>query len=74
MRRYLATLIMVLGALSLCAHKLAAQEPSAVGLWQQIDPDTGKSRGWFLIFDHSGVYEGAIAKMFMEPGESPNPM
>jgi Uncharacterized protein conserved in bacteria (DUF2147) len=75
MRRYLATLlIMVLPALGLGAHKLAAQEPSATGLWQQIDQDTGKSQGWFLIFEHNGVYEGAIAKMFMEPGEPPNPM
>jgi hypothetical protein len=66
MRRYLATLLlMVLPALGLGAHKLAAQEPSAVGLWQQIDEDTGKSRGWFLIFEHNGVYEGEIAKMFM---------
>jgi uncharacterized protein (DUF2147 family) len=73
MRRYLATLTTVLAALG-CAHKLAAQEPSAVGLWQQIDADTGKSRGWFLIFDHDALYEGAIAKMFMEPGQSPNPM
>jgi len=66
--------MVVLPSLGLGVYPLSAQEPSAVGLWQQIDDDTGKSRGWFLIFEHNGTYEGAIAKMFMEPGESPNPL
>ena len=30
--------------------------------------------GWFLIFENNGVYEGAIAKMFLKPGEDPNPI
>jgi Uncharacterized protein conserved in bacteria (DUF2147) len=82
MRRNLATLILmvlpaiilVLPALGLGAPMPVPQEPSAGGLWQQLDEGTGKSRGWFLIFEHDGVYEGAIAKMFMEPGEDPNPI
>ena len=27
---------------------------------------------WFLIRDHGGIYEGAIVRMFLKPGENPN--
>lgn len=47
---------------------------SAAGLWEQYDDD-GKRQGWFLIFEKNrGVYEGAIVKMFLKPGEDPNTM
>ncbi len=49
-----------------------AAEPTAAGLWQQVDDETGKTQGWFLITEHNGVYEGKIAKMFLQPGEDPN--
>lgn len=49
-----------------------AVEPSAAGLWQAVDDETGKATGWFLISDRNGVYEGIIAKMFLQPGEDPN--
>jgi uncharacterized protein (DUF2147 family) len=48
-----------------------AAEPSAAGLWQNLDA-TGKPEGWFLIRERNGLYEGAIAKMFIKPGEEPN--
>jgi len=74
MRRHLAaSIIMALSSLCLGAHPADAQEPSAAGLWQQIDPETGKSDGWFFIYEH-GTYEGAIAKMFLKPGDPPNPL
>jgi hypothetical protein len=44
--------------------------PSAAGLWQKLED--GKPDGWFLIVDHDGIFEGAIAKLFMKPGEDPN--
>jgi uncharacterized protein (DUF2147 family) len=50
----------------------SAQEPSAAGLWQQIDDD-GKVSGWFIITEHGPTYEGTIVKMFMEPGQDTNP-
>jgi len=50
----------------------AAQEPSAVGLWQQVD-ENGKVSGWFIISEHGPTYEGTIVKMFMEPGQDTNP-
>lgn len=51
----------------------APSAPSAAGMWAQVYPD-GSVGGWFLIFENNGVYEGAIAKMFMKPGEDPNPI
>ena len=47
-----------------------AAEPSAAGLWQKIED--GKPVAWFLVVDHDGIFEGAIAKMFPLPGEDPN--
>jgi uncharacterized protein (DUF2147 family) len=74
MRRHLAALtIMALSALCLGARPAGAQEPSAAGLWQNIDTETGKPDGWFFISEH-GTYEGAIVKMFLKPGDPPNPL
>jgi uncharacterized protein (DUF2147 family) len=65
-------LIIAAALLSVIGTGQARAEPTAVGLWQATDPDTGKPSGWFLIRDHDGVYDGAIVKMFLKPGESPN--
>lgn len=50
-----------------------ANEPTAAGMWAQVYPD-GRVGGWFLIFEQNGAYQGAIAKMFLKPGENPNPI
>ncbi|HWM45571.1 MAG TPA: DUF2147 domain-containing protein [Xanthobacteraceae bacterium] len=50
------------------------EQPTAAGLWQQIDDQTGQSQGWFLIGERNGLYEGKIAKMFSQPGDPPNPV
>jgi len=56
------------------ATQLVAQpiEPSAAGLWQKVEK--GKPVGWFLVVDRDGVFEGAFAKLFPEPGDAPNPL
>jgi uncharacterized protein (DUF2147 family) len=75
MRRHLIVLMTVALPMGwLAGHPAVAQEPSATGLWQQADSDTGKKRGWFVIAEHDGVYEGTIVKMFMDPGQNPNPV
>jgi hypothetical protein len=53
------------------AAPVAAQSgPSAAGLWQKtVD---GQPDGWFLVVERDGIFEGAIAKMFMKSGEDPN--
>jgi len=50
----------------------AAQEPTAAGLWQKVEK--GKPVGWFLVVDRDGIFEGAFAKLFPEPGDAPNPV
>jgi len=52
-------------------HAMGA-EPTAAGLWQAIDQDTGQPTGWFLIRDHDGIYDRTIVKMFLKPGQNPN--
>jgi hypothetical protein len=47
-------------------------EMTPVGLWQSVDQETKQPNGWFLITDHGGIYDGIIAKMFLEPGQDPN--
>jgi hypothetical protein len=67
----------VAGVSAFLAHAAPAPQPpadlsSAAGLWEQYNDDDGRREGWFLIFERSkGVYEGAIVKMFLKPGEDP---
>lgn len=68
----LKVLTVIVASLMAYAGPLRAAEPSVAGMWAQID-EKGQVGGWFLIFEHDGVYEGAIAKMFLKPGEDPNP-
>jgi Uncharacterized protein conserved in bacteria (DUF2147) len=52
------------------APAAAQPGPSAAGLWQKtVD---GQPDGWFLVVDHDGIFEGAIAKIFLKSGEDPN--
>jgi uncharacterized protein (DUF2147 family) len=65
----------VLGAvllLGVAGLPLRAAEPSAVGLWEQVDEKSGQPESWFRIAERNGVYEGTIVKMFLKPGEDPN--
>jgi hypothetical protein len=71
--KFLTIVVASLMAVMAFAGPLRAAEPSVAGMWAQID-EKGQVGGWFLIFEHDGVYEGAIAKMFINPGEDPNPI
>src|SRR5262245_61801891 len=58
----------------LAPASVEAAESSVVGLWQKTDQETGKPVGWFLFVERpDGTYEGIIAKLFLRPGEAPNP-
>jgi uncharacterized protein (DUF2147 family) len=59
-------------AFSVATLPLHAAEPSAVGLWEQVDEKSGQAESWFRISERNGVYEGAIVKIFFKPGEDPN--
>ena len=70
--RFLALPFLVLALWFIMLQAGQAAEPSAAGLWQKIED--GKPAGWFLVVDHDGIFEGAIAKTFPKPGEDPNPI
>ena len=69
-------LCVIAAVISMNAAVLAAPasngEPSAVGLWEQVDDKTGKPESWFNIVEKDGVYVGTIVKMFQKPGD-PSP-
>jgi hypothetical protein len=72
--KFLILIITALLAGFACAAPGPPGVPTAAGMWAQVYPD-GRVGGWFLIFENSnGLYEGAIAKMFLKPGENPNPI
>jgi uncharacterized protein (DUF2147 family) len=65
----------LMGLWPLAAHAAPQRAaPTVVGLWEQVDDD-GRVGGWFQIYDRGdGIYEGKIVKMFLKPGEKPNPI
>jgi uncharacterized protein (DUF2147 family) len=65
----IAGLVLLLGSVTLPLH---AAEPTAVGLWEQVDENSGKPESWFKITERNGVYEGAVVKIFFKPGEDEN--
>jgi uncharacterized protein (DUF2147 family) len=69
-----AKLVMAVAALVslIVAGQALGAEPTAAGLWQAVDTQTGQPTGWFLISDHGGVFDGTIAKMYLQPGQSPS--
>jgi uncharacterized protein (DUF2147 family) len=72
MRARFVMLAAALLPLVLPGHALSADPTTPVGLWQTVDSTTKQPTGWFLIANHDGVYDGIIAKMFLEPGQDPN--
>ncbi len=55
------------------AQTTAPAEPSATGLWQKLDDETGNPISWFLFVERDGLYEGVIAKLFLRPQDPKNP-
>jgi len=78
MRMFRSTLRLIMPAVSTLALAIVAaalaakaQEPTVVGLWQKLD-ETNQPVGWFLFVERNGTYEGAIARVFLRPGEDPH--
>lgn len=67
------TIIVTGVALALAAASPARAEPSAEGVWEQVDED-GHVGAWFQISERGGVYEGKIVKAFFKPGEKRDPL
>jgi len=69
---FLLRIIVSSALLGAAVTPLGATEPSAVGLWEQVDENSGKAESWFKVTERNGVYEGTIVKIFFKPGEDPN--
>ena len=50
-----------------------ANDGSPVGLWQNIDDETGKPKALIRITENNGVLQGQIEKLFRAPNEDQNP-
>jgi uncharacterized protein (DUF2147 family) len=46
---------------------------SPVGLWKNIDDESGKSKALIRITESNGVLTGTIEKLFREPNEDQSP-
>src|SRR5262245_18176625 len=58
--------------LGIAGLPVRAAEPTAVGLWEQVDDNTGKAESSFKITERIGVYVGNLVKIFFKPGEDEN--
>ena len=72
MRTRLEALIITAVLLGTAAFPVGAAGPTAVGLWEQVDENSGRAESWFKITERNGVYEGVIVKIFFKPGEDEN--
>jgi uncharacterized protein (DUF2147 family) len=61
-------------ALFILAQTAAAGAQTVDGVWQQIDPDTGKVGALVTITESGGIYQGFLSKLFPDPGDDPNPV
>ncbi len=55
------------------ASAVSAQATSPVGLWKNIDDESGKPKALIRITESNGVFSGKIEKLFREPKEDQNP-
>ena len=50
--------------LAVASASLHAEEPTAAGMWRQIDDNTGKPSSILRIVEHNGVFEAFVEKIF----------
>jgi uncharacterized protein (DUF2147 family) len=70
----MTAVVAIVVAIVAAAQSAVAADPTASGLWQKIDDQTGKSVSWFYFFENEGTTQGVIAKMFPRPSDPPNPV
>src|SRR5262249_49232725 len=58
--------VVLMGAAGL---PVRAAEPTAAGLWERVDDNTGKPESCVQIAERNGVYGGNHVKLFVKPGE-----
>lgn len=63
----------ITGAAALVCSSAFAQEMSPVGLWKNIDDETGKPKALIRITENNGELSGKIEKLYRAPEEEQNP-
>jgi uncharacterized protein (DUF2147 family) len=66
--------LLALAASLFTAYVSPASAQTVAGVWQQIDPSTGKVGALVTFSETKGIFSGAISKVFPEPGDDPNPL
>jgi len=66
-------LVLGLAAGALIISEPAASLLSAAGVWKQVD-EQGKVGALVTISEEGGVYVGRLSKLFLDPGDDPNPI
>jgi uncharacterized protein (DUF2147 family) len=66
-------LMLSLAAGTLIISEPAASQPSAAGVWKQVD-EHGKVGALVTISEQHGVYVGRLSKLFLDPKDDPNPV
>ena len=67
-------LCLVAVALLLGWQASSADSQTVAGVWKQIDPDTGKVGALVTFTENGGVFKGAFSKLYLDPGDDPNPL
>ncbi len=69
-RLFVLSLASAAALLSVAVH---AQQSSPVGLWKNIDDESGKPKALIRITESNGELSGKIEKLFRAPNEDQNP-
>jgi uncharacterized protein (DUF2147 family) len=72
MKRFSITMLVATVALTAISSAWS-QQASPVGLWKNIDDESGKPKALIRITESNGELVGKIEKLFKNPGEDPNP-
>jgi uncharacterized protein (DUF2147 family) len=70
----LGLLVLAVAACFLAAETAPLQAQTVTGVWQQIDPDTGKVGALVTFAEKGGVFSGYLSKLFPDPGDDQNPI
>ena len=67
------SVLAAIAAIALASGGTLAQEVSPVGLWKNIDDETGKPKALIRISENNGELNGKIEKLYRAPDEEQNP-
>jgi uncharacterized protein (DUF2147 family) len=71
--RTVASISIILCAVAV-ANVGAAKEPTAIGVWQQVDDKTGEIGALVTIYERDGRFAGKITKLYLKPDDPPHPI